>query len=104
MKVIDEYHKYELAPFEEGGDPQVIQFIKKIPRPDGLPGELVTLSNGTTNEEVIRVLLNRLEAMNAKFPCRENSLAITKLQEALMWLEWRTKSRKERGVEGKALA
>jgi len=61
--------------------------------------------NGVTNEEVIRVLLHRLTFLNekwqgGKFRCRENSMAITKLDEALMWLEKRTADRISRGVEG----
>lgn len=55
---------------------------------------------GTTNEAVIEVLIDRLNFLNKIFPCRENSLAITKLEEALMWLEKRTADRIERGVEG----
>lgn len=35
-----------------------------------------------------------------KHPCRENSIAITKLEEALIWLDKRKKDRIERGVEG----
>lgn len=56
--------------------------------------------NGTTLEELLRVAYERLTALNTKFPCRENSLAITKIQEAIMWLETRTKDRVKRGVEG----
>lgn len=41
-----------------------------------------------------------LQGLNEKIPCRENSLAITKLEEALHWLEARTKNRKAAGVEG----
>lgn len=32
--------------------------------------------------------------------CRENSMAITKLEEALLWLRKRTMGREQRGVEG----
>ena len=56
--------------------------------------------NGATNEALIAILLHRLQFLNGKFPCRENSLAITKLQEAQMWLDARTKDRQQRGVEG----
>lgn len=56
--------------------------------------------NGVTNEALIAVLVHRLQHLNGKFPCRENSLAITKLEEAAMWLEHRTKDREARGVEG----
>ena len=41
-----------------------------------------------------------IQELNNKFPCRENAMAITKLDEALMWLEARTKNRITRGVEG----
>lgn len=60
--------------------------------------------NGTTNEEVIQVLVDRLDSLQAmndrKYACRENALAITHLQEALHWLQARTAARTARGVEG----
>jgi hypothetical protein len=56
--------------------------------------------NGIQNEQVIAALVNRLQVLNTKFPCRENSLAITKLEEAMFWLEKRTADRERRGVEG----
>lgn len=56
--------------------------------------------NGTTNEAVLAVVIHRLKFLNGKFPCRENALAITKLEEAKMWLEERTRNRVARGVEG----
>lgn len=58
--------------------------------------------NGVQNEQVIAVLVHRLGVLNKEFPCHENSLAITKLEEALMWLEKRTQGRRARGVEGKS--
>jgi hypothetical protein len=78
---------------------QVIQFIEKTPQ---VGGELKTLHDGTTNEEVLRVLIDRLQYLQGKFPCRENAIVITKLEESLMWLEKRTADRKKRGVEGMA--
>lgn len=60
--------------------------------------------NGTTNEEVIELLIERINSLNQPpFNCRENSLAITKLEEALLWLKRRTEKRIERGVEGTAV-
>lgn len=56
--------------------------------------------NGLQNEQLIAVLVHRLGVLNKAFPCRENSLAITKLEEAQLWLEKRTADRKARGVEG----
>lgn len=57
--------------------------------------------NGVCNEDLINMVIERLEHFqNSEFNCRENALAITKLQESLMWLRFRTTSREIRGVEG----
>lgn len=56
--------------------------------------------NGVTNEALLSILIHRTEVLNKRFPCRENSLAVTKMQEAKMWFDKRTSDRKERGVEG----
>lgn len=50
--------------------------------------------------DLVSVGLEMLKYLNEKFPCRENALTITKLEEALMWNEARTKNRIKRGVEG----
>lgn len=94
-RCIDPAHRYRLS-----GD-QVLQFLKKVPAPPGFafPGLMVE-REGTTNEELIEVLLDRLRTINAQVPCRENSLAITKLEEAAHWLDARTRNRQARGVEG----
>jgi len=56
---------------------------------------------GWTNEAVLAVLIDRLEGFQAgEFGCRENAIALTHLQSALLWLEERTTDRKARGVEG----
>jgi len=56
--------------------------------------------NGCQVNEIIEAAKIIIEGLNQKFPCRENSMAITKLDECLMWLEKRTKDREARGVEG----
>lgn len=106
MKVVTTGHKYELASFE-GGPSQVLQFIEKRPAESDEMCEsngLVTVNDGTTNEEVLAMLIDRMQTLQAKFPCRENSIVITKLEESLMWLNKRTEDRKTRGVEGKQIA
>jgi hypothetical protein len=57
--------------------------------------------NGCQVDDIITFALGTIQTFNKKFPCRENSLAITKLQEALMWLDARRQDREDRGVEGK---
>lgn len=57
--------------------------------------------NGAFVEDVLIAAKTRLEFFqNSSFKCRENALAITKIEEALHWLEHRTKVRVERQVEG----
>jgi len=107
MNILTHGHKYELANFEDVGPDasvQTLQFIEKVPVADGAPGELATLHDGTTNEEVLRVLIDRMNYLNAKFPCRENAIVTTHLDTALLWMEKRTADRKARAVEGKALS
>lgn len=57
--------------------------------------------NGCQVDDVIKFARLTVEAFNKKYPCRENSLAITKLQEAELWLMQRRLDREARGVEGK---
>ncbi len=103
MKVNVPGHQYELSNFENKENPgQLLQFIHKEPKEEGST-ELETIADGTTNEELLEVLLDRLNFLQAKFPCRENAIAITKLDEALLWLNKRTADRIKRNVEGKQL-
>ena len=98
MTILTEGHKYIAQNFENKEAGQTIQFIEKT----GLPGmPLTTVNDGTTNEELLTILIDRINYLNGKFPCRENSLAITNMEQALMWLEKRTRDREKRGVEGK---
>lgn len=59
--------------------------------------------NGITNEALLAIILHRLRVLNQAYPCRENSLAITNIEQGLMWLEQRTRDRQKRGVEGRNL-
>ncbi len=58
--------------------------------------------NGISNEALLAIVQDRLEGFQSgEYACRENALALTKLQEAaMMWLHKRTNDRMARGVEG----
>ena len=57
--------------------------------------------NGAFVETMIAAVVQRIEYYQAgKFRCRENALAITKLEEALHWLNSRTSRRESQDVEG----
>lgn len=57
--------------------------------------------NGVFMEDLIAMCISRLEHFQrSEFSCRENAMAITKLEESLLWLRKRTMGREARGVEG----
>lgn len=70
---------------------QTIHFVKK---------EESGMVSGVQSEQLLIALIDRHKKLNAKFPSREGALAITKMEESLMWLERRVKERVERGVMG----
>ena len=60
--------------------------------------------NGCQIEDVLELLINRLEQFNeGPLRCRENACAKTHLEEARFWLWERTRKRRAQRVEGKAL-
>jgi len=57
--------------------------------------------NGIFMEDLLNICRHRLECFQAgPYACRENALALTKIQEALHWLDHRTADRQARNVEG----
>lgn len=57
--------------------------------------------NGISNEALLAVVEDRLLGFQSgEYACRENAVALTKIQEAMMWLQKRTRDRVARGVEG----
>lgn len=57
--------------------------------------------NGVTQESLLAIVIDRLRGFQAgAHSCRENAIALTHCEEALMWLQRRTVDRVKRGVEG----
>jgi hypothetical protein len=56
--------------------------------------------NGCQAIDMLEYVKCLFESLNEAFPCRENALTITKIEEAIHWQEARTKDRLKRGVEG----
>ncbi len=57
--------------------------------------------NGAFVEGVVAAAIGRLQFFqNSKFSCRENAIALTHLETALLWLGKRTADREAREVEG----
>lgn len=58
-------------------------------------------ANGAQVEDVLQAAIGRLQHFqSSKFGCRENAVALTHLETALLWLQKRSADREERGVEG----
>lgn len=57
--------------------------------------------NGVFIEDLIILAITKLESYQKDLPCRENALAITKLEESIQWLTSRKAEREVRGVYGK---
>jgi hypothetical protein len=97
MKAIIPGYRYALNNFVITTEAQQLQFIEK-------DAAMNIISDGTTNEEVLLMLIDRLRFLGERLPSRENAIAITKCEEVLMWLLKRTADRAARGVEGTSQA
>lgn len=78
------------------GEPATIRFCKGNKEDESVPRQ-----EGFFTETLIAVAKKYLEENNVgDLASREGSMAITKLDEALMWIEKRAKDRAARGVQG----
>ena len=98
MKTVVPGYVYELASHKPNGVAQILEFVHKAAVDDSLE----EVDDGTTTEEVIMVLMDRLTFLNAKLPSAHNTRAIFNLRRALEELHARTADRVKRGVEGTA--
>ena len=86
-------HEYTVSAVDSTNDYAKVSFQKGPIKENGV--------NGCHNEDLIAIVIDRLQSLNqGDFACRENSIAITKLEEALLWLNKRTQDRIARNVEG----
>lgn len=63
-------------------------------------GKTIPRVDGITHEQLLGMMIYDMQYKNGLVPSRESSIAITKLQEALMWLQKRQEDREERKVQG----
>ena len=57
--------------------------------------------NGLQATDLLFFCKELFHSLNKSFPCRENALTMTKIEEAIHWQDARTKDRESRGVEGR---
>lgn len=100
MKVLNPGHLYALADSEKGEAPsQTLQFVEKVPARE-TNTVLKIKKRGTTNEEVLRVLIDRMNFLQDKMPCEANEEVIKLLTQCSDLLYKRTLNRQSRGVAG----
>lgn len=99
MKILDVGHKYQLLSLD-GEHKQVLQFVKRFDpkEPSRFPGN-TNAYPGTTLQDVIHCLLNRVRYLNNQIPCIENEMIVKNLQECIFLLELR--AAKRHGIEFK---
>lgn len=98
-------HRYEVTGFETGTNASLAESgIEPKSRTvilfqNGPINEVGV--NGLTQEVLLAIVADRLRSFQSgPYACRENALALTKVEEAQQWLQHRTLARMRRGVEG----
>jgi len=95
-------HHYQIEPVERHGE-EPDNVIKVNPCDIRFQNGPIAEAgvNGISNESLLAVVEDRLLGFQSgPFACRENAIALTKIQEAMRWLHKRTRDRMARGVEG----
>lgn len=102
VEVIDEpgaggaHHVYQVRGYHEKAADETAVVIRFQNGPIAEAGV-----NGLTQEVLLAIVCDRLRSFQAgPYACRENALALTKIEEAQHWLQQRTIARMRRGVEG----
>lgn len=100
-------HRYAITGFDTDKNPSAIDYngYKASYSTCGIMFQngpiLESGVNGISNESLLAIIEDRLIGFQSgQFACRENAIALTKIQEAMMWLLKRTRDRMARGVEG----
>jgi hypothetical protein len=106
LKGIKEIGGYEVAELVEFADKRPEQYVVVNHKNNGInfkiqDGPIKEVGvNGCQVDTLIEAAKIIIEGLNEKFPCRENAIVITKLDESLLWLLKRKLDREKRNVEG----
>jgi hypothetical protein len=89
MDILDPGHDYEINNYDGSGK-QRITFLKR--EGEGYPGNIGHYP-GTNCQEVLRVLIDRIEYLDNQIPCNENKLILDNLKSAYWQFEKRAAER-----------
>jgi len=108
VKVMDEpgsggaCHEYRVFAIIEDDPDEDVSALATVSFQNGAIQEAGV--NGCQNEDLMAIVIHRLQGFQSgDFKCRENAIALTHLETALLWLQKRTDERRARGVEGKSI-
>lgn len=88
-------HVYDITPTVGNAKGLRIEFQK------GPLGDTGGVPNGLSNESLLAIVTDRLEGFQSgQFACEDNEIALGHVQDAMYWLQKRTRERMSRGVEG----
>lgn len=93
-------HEYEINYDEpDGKNGRRVGFLQYQKGPRNEPGS----TPGVVDLVPLAIVADRLRCFQAgPYPCRENALALTKIEEAMHWIKHRAEDRARRGVLGKS--
>lgn len=100
MRITTDGYEYQVVNMHNPNLMQTICFIHKALDKDN---KLVIIKDGTTNEEILKVMINRLQYLDKLVPDAHNTISITLLKSVLEHMKQRTRERQEQGIEGTAI-
>ena len=94
-------HIYEIRPADDNpdiiGEHHVLAVIEFQNGARKLPYSI----SGVIDTDLLEIVRDRLKSFQSgEFSCRENAIALTHIEDALMWLNRRVEDRMERNVLG----
>ena len=101
-------HRYDITGFDTDNNPSATapdgykaSFSRAVIVFQHGPIQEVGGVNGISQEALLAIVIDRLRSFQAgPYSCRENAIALTKCEEAMLWMQKRTRDRLARGVEG----
>lgn len=92
-------HKYMIV--KAGGSPKVQEDVLQILEYQCGPRKDENSIHGILDQDLLEIVRHRLQCFQkGDYATRENALALTHIEEALMWMAKRANDRAERGVLG----
>ncbi len=94
---LDEFEVVDGKGIQPTGNTVHLVFVRGDKEDNGVK---IPRVSGILHESLLTAMIEDLKYKNGLVPSREGALALTKLQEALHWMEERQRDRAKRNVQG----